>query len=98
MPTRGRRFKDSLRAVKFCPWCGSNDIQRDDFNPAAKKRDGEQRDHGLRAWVCSSCFQGYVVKLSPRAEYARYMIRQDAKLRPSDFEAPKGGPMRKNRA
>lgn len=82
MPTRGRRFKDSLRAVKFCPWCGSDDIQRDDFNPAAIKKNGEQRDHGLRAWVCNLCFQGYVVKLSPRAEYARHMIREQAKLRP----------------
>lgn len=81
MTTRGRRFEASTKAVKFCPWCGSNNVREDDFRDPTRIERG--LDPGRRAWVCDSCFQGFLIVLSPRAEYARLLIREHAKLRPS---------------
>lgn len=88
LPRRGKRFSDSVRDVKFCPWCGIENLIKDEFNPAAKKANGEYRKTDLHAWICNACHRGFVVRPSPRAEFARHMMREDTRQRGrSDFEA-----------
>jgi len=84
MPTRGRRHSGTIKAVRFCPWCGVENISRDDsFNPANKRGVGL----GVPSFICNACCRGFTVGHSPRAQYAAHMIGEDRRLRPHDFEA-----------
>lgn len=51
-----------LRAAKFCPWCGTATLKRDEYPENWRDKPP--------AFICSTCNAGFTLNRSPRVEFA----------------------------
>jgi hypothetical protein len=75
MPTHGQQYERRLKNARFCPWCGTNSLVRDQFGDWENK---------LPAFICSVCHAGFTLSRSPRAEFALELFGRERRCRPKD--------------
>ena len=51
-----------LKAAKFCPWCGTQTLERDKF--------GDNWADKPPSFICTACRAGFTLTRSPRTEFA----------------------------
>src|SRR5687767_2007908 len=71
--------KGKLGRARFCPWCGTRTIERDNFNQS----DTHHSDNHI-SYVCTTCHTGFSLQNSPRVMFAHRMYAQERQLRPPE--------------
>jgi hypothetical protein len=62
-------WSSKLRNVKFCPWCGCETLDRDQFC------DEGEFQHKAPAFWCRSCLRGFSIDHSARVYYALNLLK-----------------------
>lgn len=69
-------------AARFCPWCGSESIRRDDYHLShPTKRQQKNPTCPPPEFVCSSCGTGFRLSASRRHSDANDLFAMHRKMR-----------------
>lgn len=75
------RSKGTFKNLRFCPWCGTESVHRDQRPIESKKG---KNDH-----ICTVCGRGFSVGPSLRHQQANEYFKLHRQMRP--YEKPQGG-------
>lgn len=84
--------KGKLGRARYCPWCGTQTLERDRFN----QNDTHHADSHI-SYLCTTCQTGFSLYNSPRVMFAHRMFADDRQLRPPEerirqqLKIPQGG-------
>lgn len=84
------RSRGKLHKAQCCPWCGTRTLVRDNFNSEGYAERGA-------SFICTICSTGFLIRESPRAQFAKALFARDRQLRPPEerirqqLQIPQGG-------
>lgn len=84
------RSRGKLHKAECCPWCGTRTLLRDNFHAEGYAERGA-------SFICTTCSTGFLIRDSPRTQFAKALFARDRQLRPPEerirqqLQIPQGG-------